>query len=415
MNLKSKRLLGINGIGRIGKLTLWHHLTQKHFDGIVINSGRELGKSFEDVIQYLSTDSTYGSLDKFLYGYSGKTCNIKILDRSENLMEIDGIPVKILKKARNPRDINWVNENVRLVVDCTGKFLDHTVPADHPKGSLRGHLEAGAEKVILSAPFKIGDSSRKKPADSSMLVYGINHSLYDPMEHHILSAASCTTTGLAHMMKPLLNTKETSRIITASMTTVHSTTNTQSILDAPPGEGTSDLRKNRSVINNIIPTSTGAAIALEEVLPETRRIGFMADAIRVPTSTVSLISLNLTFRTDLTESGNPVINREFINDIYRKAAAGAQQGLLLFSEDQNVSSDLMGLQAAIIIEGRENHTRTGFLSLDAETLKQYGAGATQDMDMPVTHAKIFGWYDNEFGSYVNALGKLTKYVDKNLI
>jgi len=415
MNMKSKRLLGINGIGRIGKLTLWHHLTQKHFDGIVINSGRELGKNIEDIIQYLSTDSTYGSIDRFLYGYSGKSSNIKILDPLESLIEIDGVPVKILKQARNPREINWANENVRLVVDCTGTFLDPTVPADHPKGSLRGHLEAGAEKVILSAPFKISDSSQKKPEDSAMLVYGVNHSLYDPIQHHILSAASCTTTGLAHMMKPLLNTQETSRIITASMTTVHSTTNTQSILDAPPSAGATDLRKNRSVINNIIPTSTGAAIALEEILPETKRIGLMADAIRVPTSTVSLISLNLTFRTELADNGSPIINREFINDIYRKAASGAQQGLLIFSENQNVSSDLMGCQASIIIEGRENHTRTGFLSLDANTLKEYGAQSNQDIDLPVTHAKIFGWYDNEFGSYVNALGKLTKYVDKNLV
>lgn len=415
MNLKSKKLLGINGIGRIGKLTLWHHLSEKYFDGIIINSGREIGKNIEDIIQYLSTDSTYGSLDRFLYGYSGKSCNIKILDRSECKIEIDGIPIKILKKARNPREISWVNEGVRLVVDCTGKFSDPTIPADHQKGSLRGHLEAGAEKVILSAPFKIGDSSQKKPDDSMMLVYGINHSLYDPMKHHILSTASCTTTGLAHMMKPLLNTEETSKIVTASMTTVHSTTNTQSILDAPPSARATDLRKNRSVINNIIPTSTGAAIALEEVLPETKRIGFMADSIRVPTNTVSLISLNLTFRTELSDNGNPIINNNFINDIYRKAAAGAQQGLLIFSEEQNVSSDLIGCQAAVVIEGRENHTRTGFMSFDSNTLNRYGIEANQDMELPVTHAKIFGWYDNEFGSYVNAMGKLTKYVYKNLV
>lgn len=415
MNLKSKRLLGINGIGRIGKLTLWQHLIQKHFDGIVINSGRELGKGIEDIIQYLTTDSTYGSIDKFLYGYSGKKSNIQILDRLECLFEIDGVPIKILKEARNPREIKWADENVRIVVDCTGQFLDPTVPADHPKGSLRGHLEAGAEKVIISAPFKIKDSSLKKPEDSTMLVYGVNHSLYDPIKHHIVSAASCTTTGLAHMMKPLLDTKETSRIVTASMTTVHSTTNTQSILDKPPGSGASDLRKNRSMFNNIIPASTGAAIALEEVLPETKKIGFMADAIRVPTSTVSLISLNLTFRTDLNENGDPIISQDFINDIYRKAAAGAQQGLLVFSEEQNVSSDLIGSQASIIIEGRENHTRTGFLSLDADSLKKYGNQSAEDIKLPVTHAKIFGWYDNEFGSYVNALGKLTRYISKNLI
>jgi len=302
-----------------------------------------------------------------------------------------------------------------VVVDCTGKFLDPTLPADHPKGSLRGHLEAGAEKVIASAPFKLGNSSQKMPEDSTMLVYGVNHFTYDPMKHHILSAASCTTTGLAHMVKPLLDTEETARIITASMTTVHAATNNQNILDAPPGAGSKDLRRNRSVFNNIIPTSTGAAIALEEILPEIKRVGFMADSIRVPTSTVSLISLNLTFRTELNGSGDPVINRGFVNDLYRKASAGAQKGLLIYSEEQNVSTDLMGREAAVVIEGHENHTRTGFLSLDAQTLQTYGIETSQDLNLPVTHAKIFGWYDNEFGCYVNCLGRLTKYVDKNLI
>lgn len=415
MEMNSKRILGINGIGRIGKLTLWNHLNLKHFDGIVINSGRELGKKTEDIIHYLSTDSTYGTLDKFLYGYTGKSCDIKILDSQECLIEISGIPVKIIKKARNPREIDWAKEGVRLVIDCTGVFLDPTLPADHPKGSLRGHLEAGAEKVILSAPFKIKDSSRKLPEDCATFVYGVNHSSYDPLKHHIISAASCTTTGLAHMVKPLLDTKETSEIVTASMTTVHASTNNQSILDAPPKAGSKDLRRNRSVFNNIIPTSTGAAIALEEIIPEIKKVGFMADSIRVPTSTVSLISLNLTFRTERTESGEPIINHNFINDIYRKAAVGAQKDLLIFSENQNVSSDLMGCQAAIVIEGLENHTRTGYLSFDAETLKSYGIETNHEMNLPVTHAKVFGWYDNEFGCYVNCLGKLTKYVDKNLI
>ena len=141
----------------------------------------------------------------------------------------------------------------------------------------------------------------------------------------------------------------------------------------------------------------------------------MADSIRVPTSTVSLIALNLTFRTLLSETGEPVITKDFINDIYKKAASGSQKDLLLYSEDQNVSSDMIGCPAAVVIEGHENHTRTGFLPLSAEILRQYGVDAARDINFPVTHAKIFGWYDNEFGCYVNCLGKLTKYIDKNMI
>lgn len=415
MPLKTKNLLGINGLGRIGKLTLWNHLILKHFDGIVINAGREVGKSTEDVLHYLITDSTYGTLDRFLYGYSGKTCKAKVLDENEGLLELDGMTIKVLRKDRNPRDIDWAREGVRLVVDCTGVFLDPTLQADYPKGSIRGHLEAGAEKVIVSAPFKIKDTSFRMPEDSDIFVYGVNHMNYDPAKHHILSAASCTTTGLAHMIKPLLETEETSKIITASMSTVHSATNNQNILDAAPGAAKKDLRRNRSVFNNIIPTSTGAAIALEEILPEIKKVGFMADSVRVPTSTVSLISLNITFRTELSETGEPIINREFINNVYEKAAAGAQKDMLIFSEQQNVSSDLIGCRAAVIIEGHETHTRTGFLSLNADTLREYGITDAQDINLPVTHAKIFGWYDNEFGNYVNSLGKLTVYVDKNMI
>jgi glyceraldehyde 3-phosphate dehydrogenase len=138
--LKSKRVLGINGIGRIGKLTFWNHLNLRHFSNIVINAGRELGKKPSDIIQYLTTDSTYGSLDHFLYGHSGKTCEVTVVDAAENLYDFDGIGVKVLIKERNPRDIPWNKESVRLVIDCTGVFLDPSLPADHSKGSLRCHL-----------------------------------------------------------------------------------------------------------------------------------------------------------------------------------------------------------------------------------------------------------------------------------
>ena len=167
-------------------------------------------------------------------------------------------------------------------------------------------------------------------SDSGMFVYGVNHSDYDPMNHHIISAASCTTTGLAHMMKPLLDAEETSKIITASMSTVHAATDNQNILDAAPKAGSKDLRRNRSVFNNIILTSTGAAIALEEILPDIQKVGFMADSIRVPTSTVSLISLNITFRTALTDKETGY-KSEFINNCI-KAAAGSQRSASIFGK-----------------------------------------------------------------------------------
>lgn len=413
-HLQSKKILGINGVGRIGKLTLWNHLSIGHFDGFVINTGRPVGKKIEDLIDYLTKDSTYGSLDRFLYGYSSKRCLVERVADQKDTFSLNGIPVKLLSSARNPRDINWAREGVRLVIECSGVYIDPSLPADVAKGSVRGHLEAGAEKVVVSAPFKISNNAHKMPADSGMFVYGVNHSKYDPSTHHIISAASCTTTGLAHMIKPLLETRETSEIVTASMSTVHAATNNQTILDVLPKADASDLRKTRSVLNNIILTTTGAASALEEILPEIRSIGFMADSVRIPTATSSLIMLNVTFKTGLSETGEPQLTRELINDLYRQAAAGAQKGMVVYSDKQNVSSDIAGFQAAIVIEGVETHTRTGFIPVNASTLRECGVNADCDINIPVAHAKIFGWYDNELGSYVNFLGKLTVYVDKNM-
>jgi glyceraldehyde-3-phosphate dehydrogenase type I len=409
-SFRAKHALGINGLGRMGKLTLWHHLHRSEFDGFVLNVGRPVGRSLGDVTHTIDRDSTYGTLGRFLHGCGSQHKAIRIVDESAGLLEIEGKPVKILREARDPRDIAWAAENARIVIDCTGAFKDPTHPTDHPGGSVRGHLEAGAEKVVVSAPFKIKDSSRKQPADCQTLVFGINHMAFQPEQHHILSAASCTTTGLAHMMKPLVDDEGTCRILTASMSTVHAATSTQSILDTVPKAGATDLRKNRSVFNNIILTSTGAAKTLEKILPEIQQVGFMADSVRIPTNTVSLITLNITFLTRLTDQGEPLINRKYLNDIYRKAADGPHKGLLEFSERQNVSSDLMGRNAAVVIEGVETHTRTGFVNLSGALLRDFGLPEANDIRLPVTHAKIFGWYDNEYGSYVTSLARLVGHI-----
>ena len=411
--MKTGHYLGINGAGRIGKLTLWHHILRGYFDGIVVNFGREVGRSLEDAVGSLCSDSTYGPMEKFLFGVSAKR-DVTIVDADKGLISMFGKPVRILREARNPKDIAWREAGVQLVIDTTGVFADPTVPSDDPKGSIRGHLDAGAKVVINSAPFKIKDKSLSEPGDAAMLIYGINHTDYQPGVHRVLSAASCTTTGLAHMIKPLLDTEETSKIMTASMSTIHAATNSQSVLDNVPKTKATDLRKNRSILNNIILSTTGAAKALEKVLPEIRRVGFMADSVRIPTSAVSLINLNVTFHTALNESYEPIINKDFLNDIYRKAAEGAHNGHLIYSEKQNVSADLIGVPAAIVIEGNDTHTRTAFIDIPCDIAAAQGLKIEKPIQLPVTHAKIFGWYDNEYGSYTCALGDLAEYIDKKM-
>jgi glyceraldehyde 3-phosphate dehydrogenase len=400
--------LGINGFGRIGKLTVWHHVARKYFDEIVVNIGRQAGVSLEDVAHYVERDSTYGWLHGYLYGHRAEPV-IGELDESSGLMRIDGIKVRFLRSQRNPAQIGWADHGVRLVVDTTGRFLDPTAGADCAGGSVRGHLDAGAAKVIVSAPFKIKEGM-STPPDAVTTVMGINASDYDPRRHSIISNASCTTTCLAHMMKPLINAFGPKRIMSASMATVHAATGSQEVLDRLPKVGKTDLRKNRSIMNNIILTSTGAARALRLVIPEMEKIAFIAESVRIPTTTGSLIILVINLQEEPT---GQYVRREMINDIYRQAAVDSPEGYLHYTEKQNVSGDIIGLpKVAATIEGHETHTRTAEAAIDLANVPGVEKGFlsnTADMvvRIPVTQAVIYGWYDNEMGSYVNILGDRT--------
>jgi len=405
----SELKLGINGLGRIGKLTLWHHVGRKFFKEIVVNLGRKAGSSLADVAHYVERDSTYGWLHGYLYGHQAPSLITDVEDQ-RGTMHIDGMKVTFLRDKRNPAEIGWGALGVRLVVDTTGKFLDPTIGPDDPKGSVHGHLAAGAEKVVVSAPFKIKDKAKPWPPEAVTTVMGVNASDYDPRRHRIISCASCTTTCLAHMMRPLIDAFGARRILSASMATVHAATSSQEVLDRLPESGKTDLRKNRSIMNNIILTSTGAANALRLVIPEMQDIPFIAESVRIPTSTGSLIILVVNLQD---EPAGERIDRHRINAIYRQTAADTPGGYLMYSEQQNVSADIIGMpRAAAIIEGHETHTRTaeGFVDLakvpgiEPEIL---AAIRNTVVRIPVTQAVIFGWYDNEKGSYVCMLGDRT--------
>ncbi|MBI5062401.1 MAG: glyceraldehyde-3-phosphate dehydrogenase [Desulfatitalea sp.] len=373
---KGSRTLGINGFGRIGKLSLWHHVGRKYFDEIVVNIGRPAGTSLADIAHYLQRDSTYGHLHAYLYGHNAKPV-VSELNESEGSLRVDGIKVHFLRTERNPGAIPWHSYNARLVVDTTGAFLDPTIPADHAKGSLRGHLAA----------------------------------------HRLISNASCTTTCLAHMIKPLLEAFGAQRILSASMATVHAATGSQEVLDRLPDAGKSDLRKNRSILNNIILTTTGAAGTLALVIPEMKRIGFIAESVRIPTTTGSLIILVLSIQEELSGRG---VTREAINGIYARAAADDPNGYLHYTDEQNVSVDIIGIpKAAAIIEGHETHTRTAELNIDLKKVPGISERLLESMESTivrpqVTQAVVYGWYDNEMGSYVNMLGDRTVSVAEQM-
>jgi glyceraldehyde 3-phosphate dehydrogenase len=403
------RKLGINGFGRIGKLTLWHHVGRKYFDEIIVNIGRQPGTGLGDIAHYLERDSTYGWLHGYLYGHRGQPV-IEDLDEAGGSMSVDGVNVRFLRSHRNPVEIGWREHDVRLVVDTTGQFLDPTLDPYHDGGALRGHLEAGAEKVIASAPFKFKDKGASVPEDAVTTVMGVNENDYDPRRHKIISNASCTTTCLAHMVKPLINAFGPKKIMSASMATVHAATGSQEVLDRLPKTGKTDLRKNRSIMNNIILTTTGAANALRLVIPEMEEIAFIAESVRVPIQTGSLIILVINLQE---EPSGPFITRDTINDIFEQAAGKNTQGYLYFTNKQNVSGDMIGLpRVAATIEGHETHTRTAEASIDLNKVPGLAKESFAKLNesiirVPVTQAVIYGWYDNEMGSYVNILGDRT--------
>ena len=409
------KVLGINGLGRIGKLSLWHHAGRKYFDEIVINVGREVGSSMDDIVHYIERDSSYGRLEAFLNGYQGKPV-ITDVDPEAFTLNVNGVRVKILKNNRNPKDIEWADNNVDIVVDTTGQFLDPNLSADDPKGSIRGHLDAGARKVIASAPFKLKQGA-VMPEDSVTTVMGINDKDYDPVEHCLISNASCTTTCLSHMVKPLLDAFGIERVLSASMATVHAATGSQQVLDRLPKTGASDLRKNRSILNNIILTTTGAAKALQLVIPEMGTIGFIAESVRIPTSTGSLIILVMNFQEELNKKP---IRREMINQIYQDAAAANDNGYLVYTDKQNVSSDIIGTpRAAAVIEGHETHTRTGAININLEQVRGIDKEVLETIkdhvgSIQVTQSVIYGWYDNEMASYVNMMGDRTVSIAESM-
>lgn len=377
-----KAILGINGLGRIGKLTLWNQIGRKFFSEIVVNIGRNAGTKLEDIAYYIEKDTTYGSLNRYLYGYKS-TRLISDINDKKSTFKIDGIPITILKESRNPSTIAWDEYGVDYVLDATGKFLDPSIPADAKNGSLRGHLRGTVKKVIASAPYKMKDKNVPWPEDSLTMVMGINENEYNPSKHNFISAASCTTTCLSHMIKPILRYFGADNVLGVTMCTIHAMTGSQQILDRLPKDGADDLRKNRSVMNNIILTTTGVSKTLSLIIPEMKNIGFIAESIRVPVTTGSLIVLVVT----LNNNKKQPLTKEIVNDIYRQSAINDKRGYIHYTEEQNVSSDIVGLIGpAVIIEGHDTY------AMNSQT--------------GVSQAVIHGWYDNELGSFTNMLGDL---------
>jgi glyceraldehyde 3-phosphate dehydrogenase len=327
--------VGINGFGRIGRNVLRAALGNKEIDFVAVNDLT----SPATLAHLLKYDSILGNLKNEVVA-------------GEDFIAIDGKKIKVFSE-RDPAKLDWASVGAQIVVESTGFFTDAT--------KAKAHLGSTVKKVIISAPAKNEDLT---------VVLGVNQDKYDPAKHNIISNASCTTNCLAPVVKVIL---ETCGIVTGIMTTIHSYTNDQVILDTPH----KDLRRARAAALSMIPTSTGAAKALKLVIPESngKLDGF---AIRVPTPNVSIV--------DLTFIAEKPITAEALNAAFKKAAEGELKGILGYDENLLVSSDFKGDKRSSI--------------LDAPLTKVLG-----------NSVKVLSWYDNEWG-YSNRVVDLIDFLVK---
>ena len=330
--------VAINGFGRIGRT--------------FFRAARAEAKGFEVVaINDLTDPKTLANLLKYdsIMGRLGADVEVK-----DDALVVDGKEIKILAE-RNPADLPWKDLGVDVVLESTGFFTEGS--------KAQAHIDAGAKKVIISAPGKNIDGT---------FVMGVNDEQYDPQNHHIVSNASCTTNCLAPLAKVL---NDSFGIEKGLMTTIHAYTADQRLQDAPH----SDLRRARAAAVNMVPTSTGAAAAVGLVLPELKGKldGF---AVRVPTITGSI--------TDLTFTASREVTKEEVNAALKAAAEGPMKGIIMYSEDPIVSKDIEGEGISTIF--------------DAPLTKVIG-----------DQVKVIAWYDNEYG-YVSRLVMFTNKVVASL-
>lgn len=326
--------VGINGFGRIGRLVFRAAFNNPEIDIVAINDLTD-AKTLAHLLKY---DSVHGIFD----------AEVKAIDGA---IVVNGKEIKVTAE-KDPAALPWKQLGVQVAVESTGRFTNR---ADAAK-----HLEAGAKKVIISAPAKEEDIT---------IVLGVNEGKYDPANHHVISNASCTTNCLAPFAKVV---HEKFGIVKGLMTTVHAYTNDQNILDLPH----KDLRRARAAGMSIIPTTTGAAKAVALVLPELKGKlnGF---AMRVPTPNVSVVDL-------VVELQKPATAEE-INAALKAAAANELKGILQFCEDPLVSKDFNGNSHSSIVD------------------------APSTMVIEGNMAKIVSWYDNEWG-YSNRVVDLIGYI-----
>jgi glyceraldehyde 3-phosphate dehydrogenase len=328
--------VAINGFGRIGRCVFRRMQQNSNVEVVAINDLTD-PKTLAHLLKY---DSVHGRFDG-------------TVSATENGLNVNGKSIRIYAE-KDPAALPWKELNVDVVLESTGIFRSHEKASKH--------IQAGAKKVVISAPSGDPDNT---------IVMGVNENTYDPEKHHIISNASCTTNCLAPVAKVI---DEKLGIESGLMTTIHSYTNDQKVLDLPH----SDLRRARAACMNMIPTTTGAAKAVALVLPQLKG-KLTGGAIRVPTPNVSVVDVCFVTKKSTTA--------EEVNAMLKEAAEGELKGILYYTDEPIVSGDLNGDPASSTVD----------------------AGCTLVQDG--THVKVLSWYDNEMG-YSQRVVDLINYMFK---
>ncbi len=329
--------VAINGFGRIGRMIFRAAQKEEEIEFVAIN---DLTNT-ENLAYLLKYDSAHGKFN----GY---------INFDENNLIVNGKKIPVYKE-KDPEKLPWKELNVDIVIESTGFFRTKELASKH--------LRAGAKKVLLSAPGKEVDLT---------IVKGVNEHLYNKNEHHIISNASCTTNNIAPVIKVLNDNYGVEKVF---FVTVHSYTADQRLVDAPH----KDFRRGRSAAINIVPTTTGAAIAVEEVIPELKN-KIVGHAIRVPTVDGSITDINVILKKTVTE--------EEIKTLFKNVSNYHLKGVLQYTEEPIVSSDIISTTYSSIVDGKMIRVKDNVV-------------------------KILTWYDNEYG-YSNRMVDLIKHIGRQL-
>ncbi|MDG6219535.1 MAG: type I glyceraldehyde-3-phosphate dehydrogenase [Candidatus Thermoplasmatota archaeon] len=340
--------IGINGLGRIGRLVLKHYIENPSED-VKIVAANDL-TSIEDLIYLLKYDSVYG-ISPYIIENEQDKIRIQPIKEKGSTVELEDVNIKFFQEKK-PENIPWENLDVDIVLECTGLFRRREDAAKH--------LDAGASKVIISAPSKSADIT---------IVQGVNHEKYEKQTHHIISNASCTTNSLAPAVKVLNDVFKVKHLL---VTTIHAYTASQNLVDGDSRK----RRRGRAAAINLVPTSSGAAKATELVLPELK--GKMdAMAVRVPVIDGAITDIVAELEKDVTV--------DTINEAFKEASDTNLKGILKYSEEDLVSSDIIGDGHSGIVDAK----------------------STRVIDDNMV--KILVWYDNEAG-YAKKILELAEYI-----